>query len=227
MSCSKTLAAETLTAHTTTTATTESPPSPEIIRESVRDKKIIDAGAHEFTVDGLRLKASYVEYYKLLKFIVDTIIMYISKELNMKDYDQVYALGRQLYEILRSIFVDEPFKLWVERNSHRFCSDDEVFKKDLETRLEIQLKELLSNKNVLKTSTFKAAITDMLNAQLHHDTLKAAATATANGDEVRYIKPDCIVDTYNCCDLVFSDTVLPSSSSAAAAAAPRPPPSST
>ncbi|AGA16225.1 hypothetical protein [Thysanoplusia orichalcea nucleopolyhedrovirus] len=156
---------------------------------SDNNEKVIDADVQEYTVDGLKLKQKYVAYYKCLKILVDFLVMYVSKEVSMKEYEQVYTLGRQLYEVLRSIFVDEPFKLWLERNAHDF---DENKDKILDN-LQSELRAALNDKSRLKTCTFKNIVTDLLNTQLNcqHDCV----------DE--YIKPNCIVDTYNCCNLIF------------------------
>lgn len=153
------------------------------------NRKVVDANVDEYTVDGLKLKSNYVAYYKCLKILVDFLVMYVSKEVSMKEYEQVYTLGRQLYEVLRSIFVDEPFKLWLERNTHEFDNNKD---KILET-LQSELKVALADKDKLKTCTFKDIITNSLNTKL--DGKYDCA------DE--YIKPNCIVDTYNCCNLVF------------------------
>ncbi|ABL76009.1 Mv-ORF57 peptide [Maruca vitrata nucleopolyhedrovirus] len=150
------------------------------------NQKVVDSSAHEYTVDGLKLKSQYVAYYKCLKILVDFLVMYVSKEVSMKEYDQVYSLGRQLYELLRGIFVDEPFKLWLERNTHEFDNNKDEILKTLQNELKVALGDI-------KTCTFKDIVTNLLNTQLYckHDCV----------DE--YIKPNCIVDTYNCCNLIY------------------------
>lgn len=168
---------------------TEQTDAPATSGDDNNNRKVVDANEDEYTVDGLKLKSKYVAYYKCLKILVDFLVMYVSKETNMKEYEQVYTLGRQLYEVLRSIFVDEPFKLWLERNTHEFDNNKD---KILET-LQSELKPALADKDKLKTCTFKDIITNLLNTKL--DCRYDCA------DE--YIKPNCIVDTYNCCNLVF------------------------
>ncbi|USC25922.1 hypothetical protein [Palpita vitrealis nucleopolyhedrovirus] len=172
---------------------TSSSPSPPLPSSSpINNKKIIETdNPEEYTVDGLKIKPQYVVYYKCLKILVDFLVMYVSKEVNMREYEQVYTLGRQLYELLRGIFVDEPFKLWLENNAHNFDTN----KGEILDSLQKELKLALANKDVLKTCTFKNIVLDMLNSKFacNYDCVE-------NYD---YIKPNCIVDTYNCCNLVF------------------------
>lgn len=163
--------------------------------------KIVDANMEEYTVDGLKLKNKYIDYYKALKIIIDFIIMCVSKELSMKDYEQVYAMGRELYEILRSIFIDEPFKLWLENHADQFESKH---KNEIVKKLEESLKKMLSNKTQLKSKTIKCIVTDMLNKELHEILLNKELNDDENDVKNCYIKPTCIVETYNCCNLTFN-----------------------
>ncbi|UZE89753.1 hypothetical protein [Parapoynx stagnalis nucleopolyhedrovirus] len=154
--------------------------------------KIINGNGREYTVDGLKLKPEHVNYYETLKKLIDSIIMYISKELNMQQYAEVYSLGRQLYELLRSIFIDEPFMRWLKLKEEKY---DENFNRDISTTIETSLKDVLSNKDVLKLKPFKKLVLDSLNKEFHCEN-----DATEN-----YIKPECLVLTYNCCNLHFKN----------------------
>ncbi|ABF50315.1 unknown [Antheraea pernyi nucleopolyhedrovirus] len=146
----------------------------------------------EHTVDGLRLKPAYVEYYKQLRALVELAVMALSKHLGMKEYDEVHSLGRQLYEILRELFVDEPFKLWLEANAAKLSADD-AFRgrvhKIVEEQLEATAKTTANN-------TLKNVVLNVLNNELSGD---SAAYDVSAG----YIKPNCIVLTFTCCDLTF------------------------
>ncbi|ANF29716.1 ORF-68 [Catopsilia pomona nucleopolyhedrovirus] len=167
--------------------------------------RTIYANSDEYTVDGLKLKTNYIKYYKVLKIIVGFVIVCISKELNVKEYEHVYTLARQLYELLRGLFIDEPFKLWLERNVDTF---DE---KTIMERLRRELKILLADKDKLKRHTLQHLITDLLNRNLANVcdgnlTEYNIATAHDDGNEHIYYKPSCIVDTYNCCNIHFIDS---------------------
>lgn len=102
-------------------------------------------------------------------------------------------LGRQLYEVLCSIFVDELFKLWLECNMYEFDNNKD---KILEI-LQSELKFVLVDKDKLKMCMFKDIIINLLNMKLDckYDCV----------DE--YIKLNCIVDMYNCCNLVFKKEI--------------------
>ena len=146
----------------------------------------------EHTVDGLRLKPAYVEYYRQLRALVELAVMTLSKRLGMKEYDEVHSLGRQLYEILRELFVDEPFKLWLEANAARLSTDDafrDRMHKIVEGQLEAAAKTTASN-------TFKNAVLNVFNNELSGDSVAYDVSAG-------YIKPNCIVLTFTCCNLTF------------------------
>ncbi|BBU37560.1 hypothetical protein [Choristoneura diversana nucleopolyhedrovirus] len=143
-----------------------------------------------FTVDGLKLKPEYVEYYKQLQEIVELAVIFLSKQLNIKEVQEVYALGRQLYEILRGLFVDEPFKLWLEANAARLAADAE-FKRSTHKVLQDQLQTVSG-----KTDTFKSEVLEVFNNELMDNVNLYDANAG-------YIKPNCIVLTFTCCDLTF------------------------
>jgi Protein of unknown function (DUF2704) len=152
--------------------------------------KIIHGNVCDYTVDGLKLKPEHVSYYETLKKLIDSIIMYISKELNMQKYSEVYSLGRQLYELLRGIFIDEPFMRWLKLQEYKY---DENFNRQISTATESSLKNILSDKETLKLKTFKTLVVDSLNKEF-----------SCENDEVEnYIKPECLVLTYNCCNLHF------------------------
>ncbi|AKN80983.1 hypothetical protein [Lonomia obliqua multiple nucleopolyhedrovirus] len=165
--------------------------------------KTLNANIEEYTVDGLRLKPQYILYYKHLNDIVNFMVMHISKELNMREYDQVYYLGRQLYELLRSIYIDEPFKLWIKLNTDNL-NGDEQFKIDVFKQLEENLVRLMSDKTE-KKPPIQNVIKTFLNTQLSikqndHDDDSDHFQRDDNG----YIKSECIVETYNCCNLIFT-----------------------
>ncbi|AGR56968.1 hypothetical protein [Choristoneura occidentalis alphabaculovirus] len=143
-----------------------------------------------FTVDGLKLKPEYVEYYKQLQDIVELSVIFLSKQLNIKEVKEVYSLGRQLYEILRGLFVDEPFKLWLEANAERLAADAE-FKKSTHKGLQDHLQMVSA-----KSNTFKNEVLNVFNSEL----IDNANLHEVNAD---YIKPNCIVLTFTCCDLTF------------------------
>lgn len=154
------------------------------------NRRTIHARAEDYTVDGLSLKPEYVEYYKQLQTFVELSVMTLSKQLNMREKQEVYSLGRQLYEILRSLFVDEPFKLWLEVNASQLAADD-TFRANTYKIIQDQLQ----NANV-KTNTFKNAVINVLNNELSTD-----INFYETNDN--YIKPNCIVQTFNCCQLTF------------------------
>lgn len=49
--------------------------------------KVVDVNVDEYMVDGLKFKLKYVVYYKCLKIFVDFLVMYVSKEVSMKEYE--------------------------------------------------------------------------------------------------------------------------------------------
>ncbi|AAK85630.1 hypothetical protein [Epiphyas postvittana nucleopolyhedrovirus] len=159
--------------------------------ETRPDHKTLRACAKEYTVDGLKLKTTYIEYYKQLQALVDFAVMTLSKQLNMKEYDEVYSLGRQLYELLRGVFVDEPFKLWLEDNAQQLANDEQ-FRVEIYKVLESQLQAIVKTNNI----TLKNAVLDVFNSKLNGE---IAHYDTSHG----YIKPNCIVLTFNCCNLTF------------------------
>ncbi|AJD09238.1 hypothetical protein [Condylorrhiza vestigialis mutiple nucleopolyhedrovirus] len=163
-----------------------------IVQDERPDQKTVHGVAEEYTVDGLKLKPAYVEYYKQLQAIVDFSVMTLSKQLNMKDYDEVYSLGRQLYEIMRSLFVDEPFKLWLETNAAQLAAD-KTFRDNIYKILKEQLQAATAK---TQSNTFKNVIINVLNNELSNDTVKYDASCG-------YVKPNCIVSTFNCCTLNF------------------------
>ncbi|AUR45105.1 hypothetical protein Spob074 [Spilosoma obliqua nucleopolyhedrosis virus] len=164
--------------------------SPAVAALEQPNRRTLHVSADTYTVDGLKLKPAYVEYYQQLREIVELSVLTISKELNMKEKQEVYSLARQLYEILRGLFVDEPFKLWLETNAAQLVADSE-FKKNTYKILHDQLQA--AN---LKSGTFKNIVLNVLNNELSGD---SNCFDTSNG----YIKPNCIVLTFNCCDLTF------------------------
>nr|UIX56205.1 HycuOrf-77 hypothetical protein [Hyphantria cunea nucleopolyhedrovirus]UIX56350.1 HycuOrf-77 hypothetical protein [Hyphantria cunea nucleopolyhedrovirus] len=166
----------------------QSPSAGAAIEEPFR--RTLHVPADTYTVDGLRLKPAYVEYYQQLREIVELCVLTISKELHMKEKQEVYSLARQLYEILRGLFVDEPFKLWLEANAAQLIADSD-FKKGTYKILHDQLQA--AN---LKSGTFKNVVINVLNNELSGDLNRFD---TNNG----YIKPNCIVLTFNCCNLTF------------------------
>jgi hypothetical protein len=153
--------------------------------------KLIKGHDFEYTVDGLKLKDEHVQYYATLKVLIDSIVTYISKELNMQQYGEVYSLGRQLYELLRGIFIDEPFKRWLKNNEKRF---NDSFHKKIISTIQLSLKNILLDKHLLKKQPFKQIVLESLNKEFHSDIL-------INLQE--YVRPECIVTTYNCCKLNF------------------------
>ncbi|AGR57114.1 hypothetical protein [Choristoneura rosaceana nucleopolyhedrovirus] len=153
-------------------------------------RRTLRALQENFTVDGLRLKPAYVEYYKQLQEIVELSVIVLSKQLNIKEMQEVYSLGRQLYEILRGLFVDEPFKLWLEANAARLAADAEL-KKSTHKILQDQLQTVSA-----KTNTFKNEVLNVLNNEL-------ICSANLYDVNAGYIKPNCIVLTFTCCDLTF------------------------
>ncbi|ALR71623.1 hypothetical protein AGNV_089 [Anticarsia gemmatalis multiple nucleopolyhedrovirus] len=162
------------------------------VKDARPDQKTVHGAAEEYTVDGLKLKPAYVEYYKQLQAIVDFSVMTLSKQLNMKDYDEVYSLGRQLYEIMRGLFVDEPFKLWLEANAAQLATD-KAFRDNIYKILEEQLQATVT---ITQSNTFKNAIINVLNNELSDDAVKYDTSCG-------YVKPNCIVSTFNCCTLSF------------------------
>ncbi|AKR14166.1 hypothetical protein [Dasychira pudibunda nucleopolyhedrovirus] len=153
-------------------------------------RRTLRAAQDDYTVDGLRLKPAYVEYYRQLQEIVELAVITLSKQLDIREVQEVYSLARQLYEILRGQFVDEPFKLWLETNASRLAADAE-FKKGMHKILQDQLQTLTA-----KTNTFKNAVLNVLNNELSTD-------ANLYDTSAGYIKPNCIVTTFTCCDLTF------------------------
>lgn len=153
-------------------------------------RRTLHAPAENYTVDGLMLKPSHVEYYKQLREIVELSVITLSKRLNMREKQEVYSLARQLYEILRELFVDEPFKLWLEANAAQLAADV-TFKESIHKILKEQL-EIVNT----ETNTFKNMVLNVFNNELSEDTNLYDVSAG-------YIKPNCIVTTFTCCDLTF------------------------
>jgi hypothetical protein len=156
------------------------------------DQKTVHASADDYTVDGLKLKPAYVKYYKQLQAIVDFSVMTLSKQFNMKDYDEVYSLGRQLYEIMRGLFVDEPFKLWLEANATQLAAD-ETFRNSIYKILGEQLQAAAGK---TQSNTFKNVVMKVLNSEF-------TVNATWYDANCGYVKPNCIVSTFTCCTLNF------------------------
>lgn len=153
-------------------------------------RRTLRAAEEAYTVDGLKLKPAYLEYYRQLREIVQLSVITLSKQWEIKEVAEVCSLARQLYEILRELFVDEPFKLWLEANAARLAADAD-FKERTHEALRAQLRAAS-----VKTGTFKNAVLNVLNNELSDDSNRYDASAG-------FIKPNCIVLTFTCCELKF------------------------
>jgi hypothetical protein len=176
-----------------------------MMSNELQNEKVLEGHADEYTMDGMKLKPEYIEYYKCLKDIVGVVILKITKELKLDNFDDICAVTRQVFELLRGIYIDEPFMQWCKQNANEFNSNDEYKQKTITNICREFDKVLTIDSNIFHNSPLKQTALKCLNCIFNNSQKQQQQQQQQQEDyqENYYNKPECIVSTYNCCNLIF------------------------